>query len=104
MKINGIKDFYKTIGSNGSGEPVRKPASSHNYEAALVPTKDKIQISPQASFRSRLAASVREQAAKFNEPAGEERIAALRDAYQGDACPVSSDQIAGAILRDVLGA
>jgi hypothetical protein len=39
----------------------------------------------------------------YNKPADSERIKELKEKYQGDACPISSTEIAGAIMSNVIG-
>ena len=39
----------------------------------------------------------------YNKPADAARINELKEKYQGDACPISSSEIAGAIISNVIG-
>ena len=66
---------------------------------------DTITISPKASFQAKLDVETKKYAATEKADCGiaPARMEQLKNAYQGDHCPVSGSDIASSILKQVCG-
>lgn len=104
MEISSVQNFYRMQNAQQVSR-VKRPAedSAAVSAAQSYETTDTVDLSADASFRSGLAASARTYAAQSTQQASPERIAALKQAYAGDATPVSGKDIAGAMLHSALG-
>jgi len=92
MEISNLK-----ISSIGTYKKLTKQTAVKKKEtsgAGTVNNTDKIEF----DFARSLQAAKAGAAARVNEPAGEDRIAALRNLYAGDNCPVSAEEVARAII------
>lgn len=84
------------VGARKASPAGREPLQSAQTTAPR--DADRVQISPDATFRAALAAAQREGAAAAEQPVSAARIEALRAAYAGGACPATGAQIADAML------
>ena len=86
LQLNSISAYKK----------LSKPASVRKSSVSALSgntNTDKIEF----NFGRSLAAAQSAAAARANEPASEERLAALAAKYANGNCPVSADAVAGAI-------
>ena len=105
MEISSVQNFYRMQNAQQVSR-VKRPAEDTTAASASAQSyeTDTVDLSADASFRAGLAASARSYAAQSTQEASPERIAALKQAYAGDATPVSGRDIAGSMLRSALGA
>ena len=91
MEINNLQ-----LNTIGAYRKVAKQTAVKKSDTSLKagPKTDKIEF----DFGRSLAAAKSGAASRINESAGEEKIAMLSRAYAGDSCPVSSMDIAAAII------
>ncbi len=101
MEIKGIFDRYK-VNSNTkqmTANQVQKPSTVPTEKKEGL-TADTISVSSNASVQTTYAKEVKMHAtaAKNNIDISSERLNALKLAYKGDECPVSSEDIASSII------
>ena len=101
MEINSIQNYYRmqaAVSPAGARKTAEEAAAAAETRGA-----DKIDISAEASFKAELGKYARTYAAKSGKGASPERIEALKQQYQADACPVSGNDIAAKIVSGLLG-
>lgn len=101
MEIQGLHAAYRSAAATGTGK------AAGAKESAMVEGKeraagDTVSISPDAALKAKLAVASKEYAASYRCGVFAARMAALKEKYQGDACPVSAGEVAEAILARVL--
>lgn len=102
MEIKGLYSVNRLPASQNSAR-VTSHAEAKANTAKETAFSDSVSLSPEAKFKLDLAAASKEYAAEFESRASSPKIESLKEAYKGDNCPVSSDDIASAILNRVLG-
>lgn len=99
MRINGLGEFYSirhtTSSDKNSMQIQQSTADSH---AAV----DRIELSEDAVCRSQLE-HLRKQVGDTQHSVSSERIEQLKQKYAGDACPISSEEIAQALWNNLFG-
>lgn len=80
-----INTYKKTAGVSA---PKKSESASKSVNA------DRVEF----DFSRYLDAAKADAAAKVDAPASEDRLAALKEAYAGDNCPVSAENVAAAFL------
>ena len=104
MAINPIQNYYRAqAASNTNQNNAKKTIEESSTMAADTRGTDKIDISAEASFKAELGKYAKTYAAKSSEGTSKERIAELKQQYQGDSCPISSSDIASKIIAGILG-
>lgn len=86
LQMNSINAYKKLTKSTA----VKKDSSAGKKSV----NTDKVEF----DFGRSLAAAKANAASRVDSPASEERLAALAKKYAGDNCPVSAEDVAGAIL------
>ena len=107
MEINSIRDTHQLLAVNGArciSLKVGENTSSGNHFSG----QDTLNISATASFQARLSAESKKYASIAKAESGNHTISAaelnqLKHNYQGDRCPMSGLDVAGALLNRVLG-
>ena len=102
MEINSIQNYFRTQAATNPSN-TKKAVEEINTPAADTSGTDTIDISSEASFKAELSRQAKTYAAKNNEAASSERIAELKQQYQGDVCPISGSNIAAKIIAGILG-
>ena len=104
MDINGIHKIYQ-IQSKITQSGISPKVSDSTQTTKNSQNNDKVQISSQGSFHAKLQAETKKYAAQVqhNTTLSADRIAQLKLKYQGDACPVSGEDVAKALLEKVCG-
>lgn len=105
MEIKGIYEAYKLRAATAPGGFGRAAQRTETLSAEKESgAQDTVAFSTGASFRASLDAEVKKYAsAQELSAAGSERIAALREKYQGDCCPIAGSEVATAMLNTVFG-
>lgn len=102
IELNGLYDMYK-VRATKTGAGVHHTEKETTQQTAVHgDNQDVIEISPAAAMRAELGAAAKTQAAQFAQ-ISPERMAYLKTKYAGDACPVSAEAVAGAILNALDG-
>lgn len=102
MEINSVQNYYRMQSAATAGN-TRKAADEGSTSAADNRTTDVIDISAEANFKSELGKYSKIYSANSKEVTSSERIAELKQKYQGDTCPISGSDIAGKIISGILG-
>ncbi len=102
MDINSIQNYYRIQSTVNVGRVSRPNAEAASAESAQQRT-DKIDISSEASFKSQLGTYAKVYSAQSKQAASAERVAQLKEQYQGDCCPVNGQDIASSIMQYTLG-
>ncbi|HHU06435.1 MAG TPA: flagellar biosynthesis anti-sigma factor FlgM [Clostridiales bacterium] len=86
-------------------KPVNKPGkpADDNFVGKIGAGADKIEISSNASFRSKLEEAKRAYVRKLGEDVSAQKLDELKAKYQGDNCPVPGELVAGAIMSRIFG-
>jgi anti-sigma28 factor (negative regulator of flagellin synthesis) len=102
MEISPIQNYYKM---QAAANPANAKRTAEDGEAPVsdARTADSIDISAEASFKAELNKMTKTYASKGKEEVSGERIAELKQKYQGDACPISGSDIASKIIAGILG-
>jgi len=104
MEINSIQNYYRMQATANTANAAKKtPIEENTTSITEGRTTDTIEISSKASFKSELNTYTKASAAKNNAEVSDERIANLKQQYQGDSCPISSSDIATSIISGILG-
>jgi len=103
MEINSIQNYYRMQTATNTANAKKTPIEENTTSITEGRTTDTIQISSEASFKSELNTYSKSCAAKNTERVSDERIAELKQKYQGDSCPISSSDIASSIISGILG-
>lgn len=102
MEIKPIANYYKTQ-ATANLTNTKKTIEENGVPAADKRGTDKIDISAEASFKAELGKYAKTYSAKSTEEASPERIAELKQQYEGDSCPISGSDIAAKIISGILG-
>ena len=102
MEINPIQNYYRMQNATNTTN-TKKAVDEPVAPAADARVADTIDISSEASFKAELSKQVKTYAANNSEGVSSERIAALKQQYQGDACPLSGSDIASKIIAGIIG-
>ncbi len=101
MEINSIQNYYRM---QTAASPIgARKAAEETVAAAETRGTDKIDLSAEAGFKAELGKYARTYSAKFGKSVSPERIAALKEQYQAEACPVSGSEIAAKIISGIRG-
>lgn len=103
MDINALQNYYRIQNPTNVGRVGRTNSEATGTDSDKIRT-DKVDISSQGSFKAQLAACAKSYASQSASTASPERIAQLKQQYSADACPVSGTDIAGSVMRYILGA
>lgn len=103
MDINGVQNYYR-VQSSMNAYKASRPNSEAAPSESVQQRTDKIDISSEASFKSQLGVYSKACCAQSRQTASPERIAQLKEQYQGDSCPVGGRDIASSIMQYTLGA
>ncbi len=107
MSIKGIHDRYQIQKAGGLDRPYvqREKDGASASKDSTAPKGDVIDISAGGSFKARLDAEVKRMSQQLESApqTSTARIAQLREQYSGDNCPLSSNDIAAAVLEKVCG-
>ena len=97
IELQSIYDAYK-VRAAGQGKTVRRSEqTARTAAAAPAQNQDSIQISPDAALRAELNKTIKTSAQQLD-TTSPERMAYLKTKYAGDACPVSAEDVADAML------
>ena len=104
MEIKSIYDIQKRLAVPSSRSTHVKIEESISVRKEPV-NLDTINISPNASFQSKLDMETKKYSAlaKQSPTTSSERISQIKAQYQGDCCPISGSDVASAILNQVYG-
>lgn len=82
-----------------------KTRANYTQDIATVSKQpsDSIEISAVGAYQAKLDSVQAEGMKILNEGVSEQRIQQLKEKYANGQCPVTSREIAGAMLRDLLG-
>lgn len=82
-----------------------KTRTNYLQDTATIskPSSDSIEISAMGAYQAKLDSVQAEGLKTLNEGVSEQRIQQLKEKYANGQCPVSSREMAGAMLRDLLG-
>ena len=100
MEIKGVYTAYRISAQTNGGKPIRCTESTQPIEQNHM---DRVQISNDGSFKAVLAEASKAFATDTFQDCCTTRIEQLKQAYAGESCPISDEEIAGAILNRVLG-
>ena len=101
MDINSIRNYYTR---NNVNSVYSKDVAVKSSEAsAKTSNTDIVDFGTKGTEKSTYEKAVMNYKVQYNKPADSERIKELKEKYQGDACPISSTEIAGAIMSNVIG-
>ena len=102
MEIGSIQNYYRM---QAAANPANTKKTVEDNTASTIDTRgtDTIDISSEASFKAELSKQAKTYAAKSNEEVSSQRIAELKQKYQGDTCPISGSNIASKIIAGILG-
>lgn len=94
-KVNGHADYFSVYPKKVSTE---KPSGAQPAYGAALQTGDSIEISENAAFRTKMEA-YRKESVQSMSAAPQQRLDALKQEYANDNCPVSDEDVAGALLQ-----
>ncbi len=101
MDINSIRNYYTR---NNVNSVYSKDVNVKSSEAtAKAANTDIVDFGAKGTEKTTYEKAVMNYKVAYNKPADSERIKELKEKYQGDACPISSSEIAGAIMSNVIG-
>ncbi len=103
MEINSIQNYYRMQTAASTASAKKAPVEENTTSITEGRTTDTIEISSEASFKSELNTYTKACAAKNTEEVSADRIAELKQKYQGDSCPIASSDIASSIISGILG-
>lgn len=101
-----------TMNQTGKMKPVCslpntiKTRSYSGQEVAVNSSKqpvDSVEISAKGAYHARLEAIRTEVVSKMQRPMDADRLSQLKAAYAGNQCPISSKDIATAMLKELVG-
>lgn len=106
MEINNIHNFYRVNSKALAGKtahiPTGKTAKIGTPENFHSKVGDSINISSDASFKAQLGKYAKAYKAKNMEKVSPERMAQLKEQYKENNCPISSKNIAAAVIKYTL--
>ena len=102
MEINPIQNYYRMQATTNTTN-TKKAVEETTTPATDTRGTDTIDISSEASFKAELSKQAKTYAANNSEEVSSERIAQLKQQYQGDTCPISGSDIAAKIIAGILG-
>ncbi len=102
MDINSIRNYYTR---NNVNSIYQKDVAVKSSDSAVKTTAntDVVDFAAKGTEKSVYEKAVMNYKVAYNKPTDSERIKELKEKYQGDACPISSSEIAGAIMSNVIG-
>ncbi len=103
MDINSIRNYYTR---NNVNNVYTKDVSAKSADAvakASAGNVDVVDFGAKGAEKSTYDKAVMNFKVAYNKPTDAARINELKEKYQGDACPISSSEIAGAIISNVIG-
>ncbi len=102
MEINSIQNTYHQINTTNIS---REKKAVEDSSAASNETygTDTVEISSDGNFKSELGTYSKTFEAQSKQSTAQGRIEQLKSAYAGDNCPISSVDIASAIMKYSLG-
>ena len=101
MDINSIRNYYTR---NNVNSVYTKDVAVKSSEASVKASNtDIVDFGAKGSEKTTYEKAVMNYKVAYNKPADSEKIKELKEKYQGDACPISSTEIAGAIMSNVIG-
>lgn len=104
MEIKGIHEVYKLHTANNAITPSIRPEETTFKTKTDHPGQDIISISPMGSFQTALKTEVKKYAAtQMQAPVSAQRIAILKEKYQGENCPIPGAEVAAAVLNRICG-
>jgi len=102
MEIRRIYTSYMHNSEKPAGKP-GKTADDSSPAGKVSGNVDTIELSSNASFRSQLESAKKSCVKAVSGEISPQRIAELKNRYQGNSCPVPGESVAGAILNRILG-
>lgn len=102
MDINSIRNYYTR---NNVNSVYSKDVSAKSTEAAKTSSGnvDVVDFGAKGTEKTTYDKAVMNYKVAYNKPTDAAKIKELKEKYQGDACPISSSEIAGAIMSNVIG-
>lgn len=96
IEFKGVSEYYSPAPVSTEHRAFRKAEVEQPVSGV-----DVVQFSPEATLRSKLDAVAKTSRAE--NVVSSQRLAALKEQYQGDACPVSAADAARAIVSRMTG-
>ena len=103
MDINSIRNYYTRNNVNNVYTKDANAKSTDAVAKASAGNVDVVDFGAKGAEKSTYDKAVMSFKVAYNKPADAARINELKEKYQGDACPISSSEIAGAIISNVIG-
>ncbi len=102
MDINSVRNNYIR---NNVNSIYTKDVNIKSAEASKSATGDAVVVDfgVKTSEKPVYDKAVMNYKVAYNKPTDSAKIKELKEKYQGDACPISSSEIAGAIMSNVIG-
>jgi len=101
VDINSIRNYYTR---NNVNSVYTKDVNVKGSEATTkAANTDVVDFGAKGTEKTVYEKAVMNYKVAYNKPADSERIKELKEKYQGDTCPISSSEIAGAIISNVIG-
>lgn len=99
MEINRVDNIYKNyMASPISNNKIDK------FENSTMKIQDRIDISNQGAFRSKLNQEIKKNSANVTKSVNsQEKIQELKEQYKDDVCPIDSNKLAQSILSCICG-
>lgn len=102
MNIKGTSELFSLCPSMSTSKVrARTPAASVTKGAFAA--GDSVQISAKATYQAGLAGQCRQAVQLCGKSVPQTRIEELKQQYSGEQCPVSANEIAGAMLHQIGG-
>ena len=102
MNIKGTSELFSLCPSMSTSK-VRAHSSAASVTKSTCVTGDSVHISAKATYQAGLAAQCRQAAQLCEEPVSQTRLSEHKQQYSGEQCPVSSAEIASAMLYRIGG-
>ena len=103
MDINSIRNYYTRNNVNNVYSKDVDVNVKGSEATAKAANTDVVDFGAKGTEKTVYEKAVMNYKVAYNKPADAERIKELKENYQGDACPISSSEIAGAIMSNVIG-
>lgn len=103
MDINSIRNYYTRNNVNNVYSKDVNVKSSESAVKTASSNVDVVDFGARSTEKSVYDKAVMNYKVAYNKPADAAKIKELKEKYQGDACPISSSEIAGAIMSNVIG-
>lgn len=103
MDINSVRNYYTR---NNVNSVYTKEANAKSVDSAVKTTSaniDVVDFGARGNEKTVYDKAVMNYKVAYNKPTDAARIQELKEKYQGDACPVTASEIAGAIVSNVIG-